>query len=87
MIHIQFMASPEYCQDYSQTNNYLGGGHGHDHQGKNLAIEGIQKTRVTDQQQVHRVQHQFDTHEHDERISAYQKTNRANAEYGRADNQ
>jgi hypothetical protein len=49
MIHIQITARPEYRQDDGQTYNYFGGGHGHDHQGKNLAIKGFQKSGITDQ--------------------------------------
>jgi hypothetical protein len=58
--------------------------HGHNEKHENLAIRIGAVSRESGQKQVYSVEHQFDTHKHDDRISAKQDAGNANCKESRA---
>ena len=74
----------------SQAHTHFRCGDHHDEKNKNLSVDaciGIREYgccmmhfRKSDQQEVHRIQHQFDAHENDDGIPARKYTGHADAE-------
>src|SRR5580658_858684 len=64
----------------AESDRDLGGGDDHHEEDDGLTADVIQRAREGDESEVHGVQHQLDAHEHDERRTARQETEGADAE-------
>ena len=86
------MYVPVHHYNYSQPYTYLCGGNHHNKKYEQLAIRSCYRIGChiihmmhlgkSDQQQVHGIQHEFNTHKNDDSISSRQHTNNAYAEQG-----
>ena len=63
----------------------FGGGDSENQKDKYLTINALQVPRESDEREIRRVQHQLDTHKHDERIAPHEYAHRADAEKNRAE--
>src|SRR2546422_380282 len=73
-------AGPVDLHDDRDTDYHLGCRHRDHEEGKNDAIERIQVAADRGEGEVHRVEHQFDAHEYDQRVAPDQEADRAHRE-------
>src|SRR5690242_7664118 len=69
VVHGGRPAGTENRHDDRESDDHLGRGHHHHEEGHDLAVQRTVDPRERDQRQVHRVQHQLDAHEHDDRVA------------------
>src|SRR6476469_525670 len=80
VVHGGRPAGTEDRHDDREPDDHLGRGHHHYEEGHDLAVQRAVDARERDQRQVHRVQHQLDAHEHDDRVAPDQHPDRADGE-------
>ena len=84
------MRIPIHHGDDGQSHTYFRCGDHHDEKNKYLSVDPcvwichrrrcMMHFRKGDQQQVHRIQHQFNAHKYDDRVSAREHTGHTDAE-------
>src|SRR5215207_6857979 len=62
-------AGPVDRHDDGEPDDDLGGGHDHEEERHDLAVDGAARPGEGDQRQVHRVEHQLDAHEDDDGVA------------------
>src|SRR5690606_27989940 len=75
-------SQPEDRDDDGETDHDLGGGHDEDEEHGHLAVAVVERAAGGDQGQVHRVEHQLDAHEHDQRVAPDEEAQRPDQEQG-----
>src|SRR4051812_15930797 len=73
-------AGTEDRHDDGQADDDLGRGHDHHEERDHLTVEVAVDAGERDEAEVHRVEHQLDAHEDDDRVAAYQDAGGADAE-------
>src|SRR4051794_17162402 len=80
-------AGPVDAHDDRQPDHDLGRGDDHDEERDELAVDRARGPGEGDQGQVHRVEHQLDAHEHDDRVAPHQHADGADGEQDRGQHQ
>src|SRR5918998_1634983 len=80
-------AGPEERHDDREADDDLGGRDDHDEERHDLAVDGAVGAGEGDQRQVHRVEHQLDAHEDDDRVAPHEDADRADGEQDRGEHQ
>src|SRR4051794_6693084 len=76
-------AGPGDRHDDGGPHHHLRGGHDHDEERHDLAGDGAAGAGGRDQREVHRVEHQLDAHEHDDRVAPDEDAHGADREEDR----
>src|SRR5690349_5975181 len=80
VVHRRGPAGPEDRHQDREADDDLRGGHHHDEEGDNLAVQVAVHPRERDEGQVARVQHQLDAHEYDDGVAPHEHADAADHE-------
>jgi hypothetical protein len=79
-VNMQSVSILEDGEDNAQSNGRLGSGDNHDKEGVDVTVDFFELIGECHEAEVHRVQHQFDGHEHCNDVLAKQESRNAKSE-------